>query len=96
MNSNECLEYLNQGQLPPCLEFNINKNEIIDFTKLNYNDYTINILRQKRHKYLLKLPFYSDYLEEVVKIANSEKPIKQLEEMKLNEEHLITHLYFDN
>jgi hypothetical protein len=91
MNSFECLECLENNQLPPCLNYNINKNETFDFSKINYNDYTTNIIKQKRHKYLLQLPYYDKYLEEVIKIANSEKPIKQLDDMMLN-----CNLYFDN
>ena len=84
MNSEECIEYLSYDLLPPCLNFNIDKCEIIDFNKINYNDYTINIVRQKRHKYLLELPGYDKYLENIIEVANREKPIKQLEQILEN------------
>lgn len=95
MNSYECLECLEHYQLPSCLNFDINKCETIDYNKINYNDYTKNIIRQKRHKYLLRLPFYDNYLEAIIKIANSEKPIRQLNDLVPN---LIikNNLYFDN
>ena len=96
MESSECLDYLENNHLPPCLNFNIGKTETIDFNKINYNDYTINIIRQKRHKYLLQLPYYDNYLEGIIKIANSEKPIKQLEKLENNVLPTITSLYFDN
>lgn len=85
MESTDCMDYLSVNELPPCLNFNINKSETIDFNKINYNDYTLNIVRQKRHKYLLKLPFYDEYLIKVIEVANSEKPIKQLENMNMIE-----------
>lgn len=83
MNSEECIEYLSYDTLPPCLNFNLNKSEIIDFNKINYNDYTINIVRQKRHKYLLELPGYDKYLERIIEVANNEKAIKQLDDMNI-------------
>jgi hypothetical protein len=94
MESSECCEYLSMNELPSCLNFNINKTETIDYNKINYNDFTINIIRQKRHKYLLQLPYYDNYLEGIIKIANSEKPIKQLDDMI--ELPNITSLRFDN
>ncbi len=94
MNSIECLQYLENNHLPPCLNYNINKTETFDFSKINYNDFTTNIIKQKRHKYLLQLPYYDKYLEEVIKIANSEKPINQLD--KMNNDNNKSHLYFDN
>jgi len=84
MDSSECIEYLNNNLLPPSLNFNLNKTETIDFNKINYNDYTINIVRQKRHKYLLELPGYDKYLEAIIEVANLEKPIKQLEQILEN------------
>lgn len=85
MESIDCVNCLNYDILPPCLNFNINKTETFDYTKINYNDYTLNIVRQKRHKYLLKLPFYDEYLFKIIEVANNEKPIKQLEEINMNE-----------
>ena len=84
MDSSECIDYLNNNELPPCLMFNLNKTETIDYSKINYNDYTINIVRQKRHKYLLELPGYDKYLEGIIEVANLEKPIKQLEQILEN------------
>lgn len=83
MDSSDCIEYLNNDELPPCLNFNLNKTETIDYSKINYNDYTINIVRQKRHKYLLQLQGYDKYLLNVIEIANYEKPIKQLNDMSI-------------
>lgn len=83
MDSSECIEYLNNNHLPACLIFNLNKTETIDYSKINYNDYTINIVRQKRHKYLLQLQGYDKYLLNVIEIANYEKPIKQLDDMSI-------------
>lgn len=94
MNSSECCEYLSMNELPLCLNFNITKCETIDYNKINYNDFTINIIRQKRHKYLLQLPYYNNYLEGIIKIANSEKPIKQLDD--IIDLPNITSLRFDN
>ena len=94
MESSSCIDYLENNYLPSCLNFNINKTETIDYNKINYNDFTINIIRQKRHKYLLQLPYYDNYLEGIIKIANSEKPIKQLDDMI--ELPNITSLRFDN
>jgi hypothetical protein len=85
MESIDCIEYLQNDELPPCLNFNINKTETFDYNKINYNDYTLNIVRQKRHKYLLKLPFYDEYLIKVIEVANSEKPIKQLNDLNIIE-----------
>jgi hypothetical protein len=85
MESIDCINYLEVNELPPCLNFNINKTETFDYNKINYNDYTLNIVRQKRHKYLLKLPFYDDYLIKVIEVANSEKPIKQLNDLNIIE-----------
>ena len=85
MESIDCVNCLNYEILPPCLNFNINKTEKFDYTKINYNDYTLNIVRQKRHKYLLKLPFYEDYLIKVIEVANCEKPIKQIDDMNIDE-----------
>jgi hypothetical protein len=84
MDSSDCIEYLNNDELPPCLNFNLNKTETIDYSKINYNDYTINIVRQKRHKYLLDLPGYDKYLESIIEVANKEKPLKQLEQILEN------------
>ena len=81
MNSGDCVEYLTYKELPPSLNFNLSKTEIIDFNKINFNDYTINILRQKRHKYLLTLTGYDKYLENIIEIANKEKPLKQLDDV---------------
>lgn len=83
MDSSECIDYLNNDELPPCLNFNLNKTETIDYNKINYNDYTINIVRQKRHKYLLQLQGYDKYLLNIIEIANCEKPIKQLDDMSI-------------
>lgn len=81
MNSEDCIEYLTYKELPYCLNFNLSKTEIIDFNKINFNDYTINIIRQKRHKYLLTLTGYDKYLENIIEIANKEKPLKQLDDI---------------
>jgi len=103
----DCCEYLENNELPNCLNFNINKYVTddspaascceVDLNKINYNDYTINIINQKKHKYLLKMPFYINYVQELINIANIEKPIKQLEEMNLILlEKNINNLHFDN
>lgn len=84
MDTEDCIEYLNSNALPPCLNFNLNKTEIIEWNKINYNDYSINIVRQKRHKYLLDLPGYDKYLESIIEVANKEKPLKQLEQILEN------------
>ena len=81
MNSEECIEYLSYDELPPCLNFNLNKTETINYDMINYNDYTLNIIRQKRHKYLLTLPGYDKYLEKIIEVANKEKPLRQLEQI---------------
>jgi hypothetical protein len=116
-----CCEYLENNELPDCLNFNINKYAVasccelpdclnfninkyavascceVDLNKINYNDYTINIINQKKHKYLLKMPFYINYVQELINTANIEKPLKQLEEMNIILlQQNINNLHFDN
>lgn len=84
MNAGECIEYLQCNALPPCLNFNIAKSETINYNMIHYNDYAINIVRQKRHKYILGMPGYNKYLEKIIEEANKEKPIRQLEQILEN------------
>jgi len=89
MNSVDCIDYLIAGELPSCLNFNLDINQMIDFNKINYNDYTKIIINQKRHKYLLKMQYYDLYLNEQIIQAHNMGPLQQWEQLRSLTSHNI-------
>lgn len=66
MKAGEAIYLLNNGILPEPLDYNITHTERIDYSKLEYNDISKILYKNKNYKQLLSIPIFRNVIEKEI------------------------------